>query len=374
MISKQDLERLLARDGGEAPVLSLYLDMSVNSDNKRTFGVFLAQKESQFAELDSHRRGHPVEALGAAFDRARDWIERDFDQENRAAVVFTEIGGDWFEALQFPVPVQNRMVIGERPYIAPLAQVLESYQHHGVILVDREHVRILSVYLGTLLDEIEVQGKPFPAPHDVQPGGYAAPRYQRRKREEMRHFFREFAKEVEEFVRRYQPDDLVLLGTDENIARFREFLPDRLLERVVYSGPTRVDEPASQVMAGIEAHLDAEHSRETETLVDLLHERVRQDYLATAGFQSTLTALQEGKVDTLVIARDQDREGARCARCGFLFARETDTCPYDGAETVTGIDVVEEAVRMAEAQGAEIEFVNASAVSDFSGVGALLRF
>ena len=34
--------------------------------------------------------------------------------------IYTDIDGDWFEALQFPVPVQNRLVIDNRPLIGPL--------------------------------------------------------------------------------------------------------------------------------------------------------------------------------------------------------------------------------------------------------------
>jgi peptide subunit release factor 1 (eRF1) len=266
------------------------------------------------------------------------------------------------------------MVLDDRPAIAPLAQVLESYDHHGVILLDREHVRILSVYLGTLLDEIEVAGNPWPSPSDVQAGGYAQKRYQRRKAEEMRHFFKEFAKEVEEFVTRYKPDDLVLLGTPENTSRFREFLSDRILSKIVYTGPMRTDEPAPQVVLAIEPYLAADRARESEETVKLMRDRVSQDYLATAGFQSTLTALQEGKVDTLVIAEDQELDGTRCSQCGFVFARELDFCPYDGAPATNRVNVVEEAVRMAEAQGAEVRFVPAATVQDLRGVGALLRF
>lgn len=355
-------------------MLSLFLDMSVNSDNKRTHQVFLNQKRAQFQELDSDRDNHHVEAIGETFARIQGWIDGEFDEENRGVVIYTEVGGDWFEAFQFPVAVQNRLVMADRPVISPLAQVVESYHHHGVILLDREHVRILSVYLGTLLEEIEVRGDPLPVPHDVQAGGYSHKRYQRRKLEEMKHFFREFSKEVEEFDRRFKPDDFVILGTEENIARFREFLPDRLLQKVVYTGPMRVDEVTSEVLARIEPHLEAERERESKETVQLLKERVEQDYLATAGFQSTLTALIEGKVDTLVIAQDQDREGSRCTKCGFIFAREAETCPYDGAKTTQGVNVVEEAIRMAEAQGAEIEFVATTAVNDLRGVGALLRF
>jgi peptide subunit release factor 1 (eRF1) len=374
MISKQDLERLSTREEGTGRVLSVFLDMSVNSDNKRTYSVFVNQKRSQFEELATDREGHHTSGAGEAFDRVERWIRDEYREENRGVAIYAEVGGDWFEALQFPVPVPNRVVLSERPAIAPLAQVLESYQHHGVILLDREHVRILSVYLGTLLDEIEVAGNPWPSPSDVQAGGYAQKRYQRRKAEEMRHFFKEFAKEVEEFVTRYKPDDLVLLGTPENTSRFREFLSDRILSKIVYTGPMRTDEPAPQVVLAIEPYLAADRARESEETVKLMRDRVSQDYLATAGFQSTLTALQEGKVDTLVIAEDQELDGTRCSQCGFVFARELDFCPYDGAPATNRVNVVEEAIRMAEAQGAEVRFVPAATVQDLRGVGALLRF
>ncbi|MEX2570275.1 MAG: VLRF1 family aeRF1-type release factor [Gemmatimonadota bacterium] len=374
MISKQDLERILARETNGKQIFSLFLDLSVNSDNKRTHHVFLNQQRAQFEELDSERWHHPREAVGRAFQQVEEWLDGDFSEENRGVVIYAELDGDWFEALQFPVPVSNRLVIADRPAVGPLAQVLESYHHHGVVLLDRERVRILSVFLGTLLDEIEVHGEPFPTPHDVQAGGYSQMRYQRRKREEMRHFFREFAKEVEEFVRRYGPDDLIILGTDENVGKFREFLSDPVERMIVFTGGVRVDEPTSEILDRIEPHIKADRERESQELLSRLRERVPQDYLATAGFQGTLVALQEGKVDTLIIARDHQREGVRCTRCGFVFAQQLQSCPYDGSPTTDGVDVVEEVIRMAEEQGADVEFVPPAEVDDIAGVGALLRF
>jgi peptide chain release factor subunit 1 len=374
MISKQDLERLIRREPGEHPILSLFLDMSVNSDNKRTFRVFLNQKRSQFDELDSDRAKHHREAIGEAFGRIDAWLGEEFREENRGVVIYTEIGGDWFEALQFPVSVQNRMLIGERPVISPLAQVLESYHHHGVVLLDRENVRLLSVYLGTLLDEITIEATPLDAPHDIQAGGYSQQRYQRRKLEEMRHFFREFAKEVSEFVKRHKPDDLVILGTEQTIANFREFLPEQVDKMVVYTGAMRVDEAPSEVLARLTPHLELYRQRESGELLDTLRNRVAQDYMAAAGYQGTLTALQEGKVDTLVVARDQEKPGVRCSQCGFVFAREVDTCLYDGGDTIPVPNVLEEMVRLAEGQGATVEFVEPTDVEDLRGAGALLRF
>jgi peptide subunit release factor 1 (eRF1) len=374
MLSKIDLQRLINLPNGDRPVLSVLLDMSVNSDNKRTHRIFLNQKRAQFDELDSDREGHHREAIGEALARVDAWLENEYVETNRGVVIYTEVGGPWFEAMQFPVPVQNRFVVGDRPVILPLAQVLESYDHHGVVLLDREHVRLMSVYLGTLLDEVEVRGEPFPAPHDVQAGGYSQNRYQRRKLEETKQFFRDFAREVEEFVQRHRPDDLVILGTDENVAKFREFLPERLLEMVVYTGPMAVDESAAAVIQRLQERLDVERQKESMAAVDTLLERVSQDYLATGGVQATLTALQEGKVDTLLIAKELDRTGNRCSMCGFVFAREIESCAYCGSKEFSEVDAAEELIRLAEGQGAEVEFLDPGSLGRLRGVGALLRF
>lgn len=379
MITKADLERLISREDGGKPVVSLFLDMSVNSNNKRTYGVFLNQKRAELLEtggmLSAEAGGTGGEIPSeTVFSRVEQWIDSAYDEANRGVVIYTEPSGDWFEALQFPVPVQNRLVMANRPVIGPLAQVIESYRHYAVVLMDREHVRLLSVWLGTLLDEVEYSGDPLPPPHDVQAGGYSQSRFQRRKLEETRHFFKEFTHEVEEFCKRYQPDDLVILGTDENVAKFREFLPDSLLQKVVYTGPMEVDERSAEVIQKLEPHIRATHELHSREVIEQVRDRVAHDYLATAGWQGTLTALQEGKVDTLVLAQDQSREGCRCGQCGFVFARELQACPYDGSEVLEGVDVAEEMVRMAEGQGVAISFADPQQMQDLRGAAALLRF
>jgi peptide chain release factor subunit 1 len=380
MISRQDLERLIQRQDGGKPVLSLFLDMSVDSNNKRNHHVFLGQKRAQFEELDGSRpvpTGNGGESgMGSLFERVQGWIDDNFDESNRGLVIYAEVGGDWWEALQFPVSVQNRMVVADRPVIGPLAQVLNDYEHYGVILMDREHMRILSVYLGTLLDELEFRGDPI-APttnHHVQAGGYSHKRFQRHKLEEMRHFFKDFAEEVERFVTRYRPQHLVLMGTDQNVAKFKEFLPQPVADMVIHTGPAPVDGPAPEILARLEPHLADEHERQGQELIDQVRDRAAHDYLATAGVQGTLTALQEGKVDTLVLAKDGQMQGARCSQCGFVFVRDVNRCPYDGSEQLDSVDVMEEMVRLAQQQGADIQFADANAIADLRGAAALLRF
>jgi peptide subunit release factor 1 (eRF1) len=374
MITKDDLERLLQREESGRPVVSLFLDMSVNSNNKRTHQVFLNQKREQFEELQGEWLQEHEEGVETLWEKVQRWLGTDYDQASCGVVIYAEVGGDWFEALQTRAPLPNRLIVGERPVVAPLAQVLEGYRHYGVVLIDREHVRLLSVYQGTVLDELVRRGDPLPAAHDVQAGGYSQSRYQRRKLEELKHFFRDFAAEVQEFVARYHPDELVLLGTEENLSAFAEHLPDSVLQRVVYTGPMWVDENSAEVLRQLEGLLQGELERAQHEVVEQVRDRVVHDYLATAGFQGTLSALQEGRVDTLLLARDQRREGVRCTQCGFVFARELESCPYDGSSALHDVDVVEEMVRMAEGQGVTVAFADPGEVADLKGAGALLRY
>src|SRR5688500_13623816 len=83
MITKKELERLLQREPSGSRVLSVFLDMSVNSDNKRTHNVFLAQKRSQLDELEGSRRGSAPDAFAQALDRVEGWLASGFTEENR---------------------------------------------------------------------------------------------------------------------------------------------------------------------------------------------------------------------------------------------------------------------------------------------------
>lgn len=374
MISREQLQSLIERRANGTKILSVYLDMSVNEENKRTYDIFLTKRKSDFRELSSDREGHHREAIGEAFGRLDRWLAEEFDQANKGAAVFIELDGDWTEAVQLPLPVENRVVVDDRPVVAPLVEIVETYHHHGVVLVDREHLRLLSLYLDQTLHEQEVETEPYPAPHDVKRGGFSAKDFQKRKEEEARHFFKEFAAEVERFDRIHRPDDLTLLGTHENVKKFTEFLSEPIRRKIVHTARAEIDASATEIRDKLAPVFRQHLEREEAEAVDLLRERIRESHKAVAGFDQTLEQLQEGKIDTLIIARDSNAQGGRCEKCGFLLTRASGDCPYCGGEVTDGVDLVEEMVRMAEEQDARIDFVAGSTLDDFGGVGGLLRF
>ncbi|HUF12857.1 MAG TPA: Vms1/Ankzf1 family peptidyl-tRNA hydrolase [Longimicrobiales bacterium] len=373
MITAPDIQELLHQETQDKPIVSVFLDLSVNSDNKRTHGVFLSRQRTHFEhpalELNGKRR-----ALEATLDEVERWLTDEFDESNRGAAIYLELGGGVIAALQFPEPVENRIAIGEAPVTMPLIEVMEHEARHVVALVDREHLRLLAVSFGRVLDELTLAPEPVPAAHDLQAGGYSQKNFQKRKAEETRHFLKDFAEELGDFAARHAPTGLVLLGTDENVAHFMGHLPQPLADRVAYTAHVPGAGSHAEVLERLAPFFEESARKEVADALELLAERVPQSHFAVGGVQAVLDQLRQGKVETLVVQRGLRRTGVQCTQCDVLLDREGGSCPYCGSETRGGVDLVEAMVRQAAAQDARVLFTPAGDVDRFEGAGALLRF
>ena len=373
MVARRDIQRLIQRPPGERPILSLYLDMSVGADNKRSHQLFL-NKQRALLPASGEQAGVSPGALEAALGRAEQWLETEYRERNKGVAIFGAPGGDFFEAHQFPRPVSNRFVLQDRPAVAPLAELLDQERRWVIAMVDREHLQLLSIFFDQIEEEHTLAPDAIPTRHAVQAGGYSQKDYQKRKAEEARQFFRDFAEELGRLVQRRQPHGIVLLGTTENVSHFQEFLAQPLAEKVVHTAHMPPGLTAAELAQHLAPALRAVVQAEEARAVQAFLERVRQAHFATAGLADTLTQLQEGKVDRLIIARDAARQGVQCTQCGFYLERRNGSCPYCGGALRDGIDLVESMIRMAAEQDAHVEFVAADPLHEVRGVGALLRF
>lgn len=372
MITSKTVQDLIHRPESETPLFSVFLDLSVNSDNKRTHDVFLNRMRTHFESptLDGHDR----RAFDAVIDRVSRWVDDEFDEANQGAALYLELGGEIVRAVQLPEPVENRIEADTRPFVQPLIRLLEHESRHTVVLVDREHCRLLDIAFGRLLEEVRIEPDAYPAPHDVQAGGYSQDRFQRRKAEEARHFMKQFAGELRDFRESRPARCVVLLGTDENVSHFLDILPEATRERVCHRGHMAVDASGPEILHKVAELVRDELREQKEDVLDLLGERVQHDHYAVAGIYRTLEQLQEGKVDILVIADDVHRAGGQCTACGFYLASADGDCPYCGGDVRDGLDLGEVMVREAAAHDSTVRFVAGDELKRFDGVGALLRF
>ena len=373
MITTPDIRELLHRETHGKPIVSVFLDLSVNSDNKRTHAVFLNRQRTHFEhpELERNGKRRPLEIT---LDRVEQWLDEEFDEANRGAAIYAELGGDIISALQLPEPLENRIAIGNAPIVLPLLEVMQREARYVIATVDREHLRLLAVAFGRVLDEKSVVPEAIPVPHDVQAGGYSQKNIQQRKAEETKHFLRDFADELGQFCSRHAPEGVVLLGTDENVARFREQLPQDLEARVVHTAHAPGTGSTTDVLGRLGNFTERRRRERTTEALQLLEQRVPQKHFAVGGIQEVLDSLRQGNVESLALAHGLRKDGVQCSNCDVILDRKPGSCPYCGGETRDGVDLVEAMARQAAAQDARVLFTPAGELDPYNGAAALLRF
>ncbi|MBV8430845.1 MAG: hypothetical protein JO244_06775 [Solirubrobacterales bacterium] len=116
-----------------------------------------------------------------------------------------------------------------------------------------------------------------------------------------------------------------------------------------------------------------EERGEKETL-QRLADAVGAGRRGVEGLEPTLQALNERRVQTLVLRPDFDGKARGCPGDGMLVGPGVEECPGDGSETVEVEHVREAVVEAAIAQDAEVMVIRHHEDQPGQGIAAILRF
>jgi len=134
-----------------------------------------------------------------------------------------------------------------------------------------------------------------------------------------------------------------------------------------HAGPAELLEVVAPV-------LEARRARKEEQALDRWRTGAGRAGRSASGWEETLEAASDGRVETLLASEGADREAWRCPRCGRAAAAEG-ACPLDGAplERVDkGLDV---AIHLTLVHGGTVCVVrHARDLDPVEGIGALLRY
>jgi peptide chain release factor subunit 1 len=375
----QTARRLVADRAGH-PIISLYLDL----DPER-FATAPARASQVRSLLDGMAKGleHDTErphddriALREDLDRLKEYLlsrEPPF-QGAGALAVFCSRREDLFEVVQLPRPVPGRVVIDRAPYIEPLVEAARE-RSWCVALVNRRLLRLLTGPTDRL-EEIGQEKDDVHGQHDQ--GGWSQPRYERSIEKDVDDHLRRAADIVSRSWRSERPSAVAIGGPPEIVPRFESMLPEEVRAAVV---PERVDvDVATATVAqitGVVAKLaEADEQRREREALDQMAEGIGSGGRAVGGPEGTVEALNERRVQTLLLAPDFDRPAARCTSCGLLLLDAADgSCPADGGELEPIEHLREAAVEAALSQDAEVMVVHHYPdLGPFQGIAALLRF
>lgn len=378
MISKNDLEDLMLREAKpDSHVLSVYLDTDQSrSDNlNRAFQVVLKNMLRDLGELLDKDQ---LQEFRRDAEPALRFLE-DYREPARGLVIFCDESEDFVWIRPLKVRVRNGVWWNDTPYLRPLFEIFDEHERYGVILTDRQHARLFTIFLGEIEEQREVFAK-ADVTH-IKTSGTDHLRSQmniQRKADE--HAYWHLGRVAALMSRRaniHEFDRLILAGTVEATSELGGLLPKRLRTRIVGKISLPVDASEAQVLEEtLKIEREVERMRETD-LVEQLITAAKKREKAVLGLDETLLALQELRVWQLVYADEFTLRGSQCTNCGALSDRETGPCAYCGKAARALNDLIEfAATRVVEMHG-KVEQVRGSAAArlqEVGSIGALLRF
>ncbi len=367
-ITEDTMRTLTGFKSDGAPVTTCYLDV----DGRRLLTQRDVEQELDGVVRQARGRANGTASVHLDLDRIEGFVKGGFDRSRvRGLAMFSCAEHDLFEVVPLPVRVRSRVVVNDQPAVAQLEAIAEARSRFGVLLVDRQRARMFVFELDELVEHTER--------HDELPRDYDS-RGERERGDVSGHVDALTSQHVRgaadlafAVYQSHGYEHLCLGAADDLASEIEGALHAYLRERLV--GPIGVSPQASpaEVQKAVVALEEATERAREATVVRRLLDRVGAGSRAVTGLGPVLAAINERRVEHLIVSHEYEAEGWRCEATGALH----DVRPH--RESGPGLrridDVVEESIDDALAQGAKVEICVGNADLDVHGrIGALLRY
>jgi hypothetical protein len=369
MFKQADLHELAAYQA-ETPILSVYLNVDRTERTTDEYRLALRQ-------ILKRVEGTAAPEDIAAVER---YFEHEYDWSGRGVAVFSCTGERFWRAYSLAMPVVSRAAVARKPYVSPLAALVETYGSTLLASVDRQGVRLMLYEMGELqmtdgyLGE-EVRKLKKGRGSSGGPGRRGgAPISSRHEEGIAQRNIREAAKALQQFWRKHKPQRLIIAGIEPTLTQFRDSLPKSLRECVI--GSFHADTSATEQEMrerSLEILRRVEKEREA-ALVDAVFTAAAKGRDGAIRLADTLGAAHEGRILTLVIASDYHQPGYQCRNCAFITDQHLKTCPFCGGTFSEIPDAAEALVTKVIEDGGKVEVIEGHPKAAEFGVGALLRY
>ena len=357
--------------------ISLYLDLDpsivpTGGDADTRFNSLLTEAERSSGAKDGGLTHEQRTALRADFERIRGYFENDFDRDGAHGLVLFSAGLDnvWRPTTLIE-SVPDRVRVGRDFHLAPLVPLVGRGEGAVVAVVGRERGELFRLHSGRL-DEIVDKTDDVPGKHDQ--GGWSQARFQRHIEKIVGEHLREVADALDKLVRRMSLPKVIIVATEETRAEFEELLSKEAKDAVVGWTSAQAHAQAPELLELTIPILEEARTKEESELVERWREHAGRGERAASGWEETLEAASDERVEALLYKNGVEHEAAKCPRCGRLSVAGG-PCPLDGTEMEVRDDGLDLAIHQVLAFGGTAHALTTHRdLEPVGGIGALLRY
>jgi len=357
--------------------ITLYVDLDPSiaptaGDVDARFHSLLAEGERKSSANHRGLTHDQREGLKADFERIRGYFENDFEREGAHGLAIFCAGLDnvWRPHALID-PVSDRVAVGRDFHLAPLVPLVGRGEGAIVAVVGRERGELYRLHAGRL-EEIADRTVEQPGRHDQ--GGWSQARYQRHIEKLVEDHLRNVAEELDRRVRNTASPKVIVVSWEETRAEFEELISKETKAAIVGWTTAETHAKPAELLVVTSPILEEARAKEEGELVARWREEAGRDGRAASGWEQTLEAASDARVELLLYQDGVDHEAAQCPACGRVSV-SGGRCPLDGTEMEARDDGLDLAVHQALAHGGTVHAVIAHRDLDpVEGIGALLRY
>ncbi len=377
-ITWERLRELAAFRSARGCAVSVYLGLDPSevptpADLASHLRSVLGSAQSQLKERRGELGHEAAKALTRDLERIEEWFESDFSREGvRGVAVFAAGDDGFFLPLTLPCPVADEARISAQLYLAPLVRLVGRDDGALVAYVGRERGDVYRLRAGELA-AIADESADVPGRHDQ--GGWSQARYERHIEHVVDRHLRDVAAALDRCVRRLRDVRVVLAGTEETRAGFEEMLSPETRAALVGWASAEAHVDAPRLLEAARPLLEEWRAGHEEALLERWREEAARNGRAATGWEETLQAASDGRVELLLVQDGADRPAYVCPACGRAQA-EGGSCPLDGTRLQAADAGLDLAVHQTLTHGGTVEVIGEEHrdLEPVGGVAALLRF
>jgi peptide chain release factor subunit 1 len=359
-------------ENGCATSLYLNLDPSdvptAGDAQVRMHALLTAAAKPDRKDLTHEQRG----SLKADWERIARWFDDDFERDgSRGLAVFAAGLDNIWRTVPLPAPVSDKVKVGADFALAPLVPFVGRAEGTIVAVVSREQGHLYRLAAGRL-EELVQHFDEQPGQHDQ--GGWSQARYQRHIEKLVQEHLKGVAEELDRSRRRLHHPRIVLVCSEEMRSEFTDALSAEAREALVGWTAARAQAGPTELLEAVTPILERAEAKDEAEVIERWREEAGRNGRATAGWELTLEAASDARVELLLFQEGSDRHAWRCPACGRAAVSEG-SCPLDGTrmeEIDAGLDL---AVHQTLAHGGAVWAIrHHEDLAPVEGIGALLRF
>jgi peptide chain release factor subunit 1 len=359
-ISDIDLRALAETEDKKDLFLSIYL-----AANNRDDSLLVQSK------LKAMKRALPAD-LREAFQKTIDMIEPQLAapsiSSEKGRVIFASAAGGSALVFRLSVSLQPLVVLDSSPFLLPLARLKDDYQDYALLLLDSQEARLF-VIRSDILEEKKKLSIDLMNKH--KKGGWSQMRYNRLRSGAIKSFLTTVVEDLQGRLDLGEIKGLVVAGPGEAKGQLVEMLPIVWKEKLLGVVDISMQTPGGDLVKLGSVVTRVERSAELY-LTERLKEAVLKGEGAAYGLAEVGKALEEGRVNHLLLSSDFALPSMICKKCHFTH-EEGESCPTCGGQMQAMS--LERLYEQAERTGAEVAIVEGDEFLEaMGGVGALLRY